>query len=86
MTRLESLQSQVSTALGDALVSATVALNELTLVVRAECYLDAARLLRDTPELKFEQCVDLCGVDYSSYGEGAWEGARFAVVSHSVWR
>lgn len=85
MTRLESLQalqSQVTTALGDALVSATLALNELTVVVRAERYLDAARLLRDTPELKFEQCIDVCGMDYSAYGDGVWEGARFAVVSH----
>lgn len=79
---LQALQSQVTTALGDALVTTTVALNELTVVVRADRYLDAARLLRDTPELKFEQCIDVCGMDYSAYGDGAWEGARFAVVSH----
>jgi NADH-quinone oxidoreductase subunit C len=32
--------------------------------------------------LRFEQLLDLCGVDYESYGDGAWGGARFAVVSH----
>jgi NADH-quinone oxidoreductase subunit C len=82
MTPLKSLQSNAVAALGDALVNSTLALGELTLVVKADRYLDAALILRDTSELKFEQCVDLCGVDYATYGEGAWGGARFAVVSH----
>ena len=38
--------------------------------------------LRDAPALKFEQLIDLCGVDYAEYAEGAWQGARFAVVYH----
>jgi NADH-quinone oxidoreductase subunit C len=38
--------------------------------------------LRDHASLRFEQLLDLCGVDYESYGDGAWGGARFAVVSH----
>lgn len=38
--------------------------------------------LRDHASLRFEQLLDLCGVDYESYGDGAWHGARFAVVSH----
>ena len=38
--------------------------------------------LRDHASLRFEQLLDLCGVDYESYGDGAWDGARFAVVSH----
>jgi NADH-quinone oxidoreductase subunit C len=38
--------------------------------------------LRDTPGLQFEQLIDLCGVDYSDYKEGAWQGRRYAVVYH----
>eukprot|EP01034_Spumella_vulgaris_P034595 gene34596-42673_t len=38
--------------------------------------------LRDDATLHFEQMIDLCGVDYSTYGEGTWDGLRFAVVSH----
>ena len=38
--------------------------------------------LRDHPELRFEEPIDLCGLDYSAYGDGAWEGPRFAVVVH----
>ena len=45
-------------------------------------YLAVMTLLRDEPDLRFEELVDLCGVDYSTYGDGAWSGRRFAVVSH----
>ena len=38
--------------------------------------------MRDHPELRFDQLMDLCGVDYSTYGDGSWQGRRFAVVSH----
>ena len=60
----------------------TVALGEVTVVVGVDRYLDVMRRLRDRPELRFEMLIDLCGVDYSSYGGGAWDGARFAVVCH----
>ncbi len=39
-------------------------------------------LLRDAPGCQFEQLVDLCGVDYSEYGDGSHEGPRFCVVVH----
>src|SRR5690606_18494554 len=57
-------------------------LGEITIEVRAEDYLEVAGILRDAPALRFEQLIDLCGVDYVDYGEGAWQGARFAVVCH----
>ena len=44
--------------------------------------LEVALQLRDDRKLGFEQLVDLCGVDYSTYGEGAYEGPRFAAVLH----
>jgi NADH-quinone oxidoreductase subunit C len=80
--KLERLSTAIGVALGDRVVSQTAALGELTVVVDPTNYLAAALILRDTPELGFEQLVDLCGVDYSAYGEGRWEGRRFAAVSH----
>ena len=59
-----------------------VALDEVTVVVSAADYLQAMQTLRDAPECRFEQLVDLCGVDYSTYGEVGTDGARFAAVSH----
>jgi NADH-quinone oxidoreductase subunit C len=80
--RLETLQSALEAALGARAASLTAALGEVTVVVRAADWLGVAQTLRDDPALRFEQLIDLCGVDYSSYGEGAWEGPRFAVVAH----
>ena len=70
----------------DALTAAGFApverLGELTVEVPPEGYLDACRRLRDEPVLKFEQLIDLCGVDYSTYGNQPWEKGRFAAVLH----
>ncbi|MBK9571473.1 MAG: NADH-quinone oxidoreductase subunit C [Rhodoferax sp.] len=78
----ETTQAAIVAALGDRVKSIKVSLGEVTLVVAAQDYLAAARILRDAPGCAFEQALDLCGVDYSSYGEGVYEGARFCVVVH----
>ena len=80
---MDKLTAALAAAFGEGGVErTTVALGEATIVVRTERYLDAMRTLRDRPELRFEMLIDLCGVDYSGYGGGAWEGPRFAVVCH----
>lgn len=78
----EQLQQRVRSVLGGKLARSVVALGELTLELRQADYLDAMCLLRDAPELRFEQMIDLCGVDYATYGDGRWEGSRFAAVVH----
>jgi NADH-quinone oxidoreductase subunit C len=82
MTRLETLAANLKAALGDRVADMTIALGEITIVVRAADHLAVARTLRDDERLKFEQCIDLAGVDYLHYGDGAWDGPRFAVVLH----
>ena len=62
--------------------SPTERLGELTIVVQAADYKAAALKLRDHAELRFEQLVDLCGVDYSTYGDRPAEGPSFAAVLH----
>lgn len=78
----EALKNTVVAALGDKVRRAEVCLGELTVEVAAADYLAAAQFLRDASGCQFEQLIDLCGVDYSEHGDGAWEGARFCVVSH----
>src|SRR2546427_7464911 len=80
--KLERLKSALTSVLGGKIVGLTEALGELTLVVDAKDYAATALWLRDDPAVRFEQLIDLCGVDYSGYGESGWEGRRFAVVSH----
>jgi NADH-quinone oxidoreductase subunit C len=57
-------------------------LGELTLEVGAKDYRSIALQLRDHPDLRFEQLIDLCGIDYSTYADRPWERSRFAVVLH----
>ena len=80
-TKIDSLVTALQSALGEG-AAISVALGEVTVVVKSTDYLAAMLTLRDAPTLKFEQLLDLCGVDYSTYGEGTWDGLRFAVVSH----
>jgi NADH-quinone oxidoreductase subunit C len=78
----DKLTAALAACFGEGkLTSTTVDRGEVTIVVPVDGYLDAMRMLRDRAELRFEMLIDLCGVDYSSFG-GAWEGARFGVVSH----
>jgi NADH-quinone oxidoreductase subunit C len=80
--KIDALVAALPEILGDRLTGVTVALGEVTGVVRADAMLEAMRLLRDRPELRFESLIDLCGVDYSTYGGTGREGPRFAVVCH----
>ena len=85
MTRFrtpEELAVILQTVLGERAEPAWVRLDEVTVQVGAGQYLEAMRLLRDHPDCRFEQLIDLCGVDYSDFGNGVWEGPRYAVVVH----
>lgn len=80
--KLEHLSAQLKLALGDTLVKLEYKLDEITVEVAAKHLTIAAEKLKTHAELKFEQLIDLCGVDYSEYADGLWEGPRFAVVIH----
>lgn len=82
MTKLESLEAALRSVIADRLDGMTVALGEITVLVGASNYLSVMRALRDHSDLRFDELIDLCGVDYSTYGDGAWSGSRYAVVSH----
>ena len=80
--KLDVLEAALAAVLGERVKTLVRDRGELTLTVSASNYIEAALLLRDHADLKFEQNVDLCGVDYSSYKDRPWEGPRFCVVSH----
>jgi NADH-quinone oxidoreductase subunit C len=81
-TRLETLQATLQSAFGEAVRALKLERGELTLTVGASDYPRIAQALRDDPALRFEQLIDLCGVDYSDYRNAPWDGPRFCVVSH----
>jgi NADH-quinone oxidoreductase subunit C len=80
--KLDNLQAALDAVLGGKIKRSQRDRGELTITVAAADYLDVARTLRDHEALKFEQLMDLCGLDYSTYKDGQYEGLRFCVVSH----
>jgi len=80
--RPEATRDAVVAVLGDKVQKISIALGEVTVHVAAADYLAAAQLLRDSAGCQFEQLIDLCGVDYSEYKNGDYEGLRFCVVTH----
>lgn len=78
----ELLLSRLEDALGDKLVTGRVALGEVTIEVRPEDWHDVAVQLRDEPGLRFDELIDLCGVDYSAYAPAGREEGRYAAVMH----
>ena len=94
--KLSTLQANLASRLGDRVLSSAIELYELTVVIRAADLLQVMALLRDDAEMRFEQMIDLCGMDYSTYGSDVCEGGaylkseeasvsfpfRFAVVYH----
>ena len=84
--KLATLQAALQSVLGDKIKRLDEAKGELTLTVSAADYFAVATVLRDHADLKFEQLIDLCGLDYSTYKDGAAsiyaDGPRYCVVTH----
>ena len=78
----EALKENIVAALGELAQHVSIALDEVTVTVHPDHYLAAMKTLRDHEACRFEQLLDLCGLDYSAYGDGRWEGPRYAAVSH----
>ncbi len=80
--KLDNLVAALQAALGDTIKTLVRDRGEITITVPADRYLAAALTLREHPSLKFEQLIDLCGLDYSEYRDEPRDGLRFCVVSH----
>ncbi len=82
MNKLDTLHAALESVLGSRVKRLVREREEITITVAPADYGAVALLLRDHAELRFEQLLDLCGVDYSSYKDQPWEGSRYCVVSH----
>jgi NADH-quinone oxidoreductase subunit C len=80
--KLDTLQAALNSVLGDAVTALKRDRGEITINVPAGRWIEVARTLRDDPRLRFEQLIDLAGVDWSEYRNEGTEGARFSVVVH----
>lgn len=83
----DTLQERLEEQFEELELVITEANGELTVEVPAADYLEFCLQLRDKPQFQMEQAIDLCGVDYSKYGQEAntpWVGRRYAVVLHLI--
>ena len=80
--KLDQLSASLTAVLGAKITRQVNALGEITIECKSSDYLAVCQLLRDDAGLKFEQLIDLCGVDYQDYGDGTYDGLRYAVVIH----
>ena len=87
-TRLDTLIENLPLVLGDKIINSVIHVNEITITCKAADLLEVCQTLREHAAFKFEQLIDLCGVDYAQYGEDAnayepvWTGLRYATVYH----
>ena len=81
-SRLNQLSANLQKALGGKISKLTSALGEISIECTSADYLAVCLILRDAEGLRFEQLIDLCGVDYQDYADGSYTGLRYAVVSH----
>ncbi len=79
---LERLVECLCARFGVHLERCNIAVGELTIEIPSSQVIEVCTALRDDADMHFEQLIDLCGVDYLEYGDGAWTGQRFAVVYH----
>ncbi|WP_374673632.1 NADH-quinone oxidoreductase subunit C [Ideonella sp.] len=80
--KLDNLQAALEAALGARIRQFKRDRGEITITVAAADWSEVAVRLRDDPTLRFEQLIDLCGLDMSSWRDRAWDGARYVVVTH----
>lgn len=81
MRKVEILHEVINKILLDKVLSTKIYRDELTIIIDADNLIEVMQNLYSNPETKFEQCVDLCGVDYLDYHDD-YVGLRFAVVYH----
>ena len=80
--RLEQLRQSIESILGERALNPRIDRGELTVEAAPADYVAVARMLRDHPDLAFEELIDLTGVDYSTHARGVGGGRRYAAVCH----
>ena len=82
MSSVEILLKEIKSTFGKEVSHTSIEHNELTIEVKIDDLLPTLKTLKQNKAFQFKQLIDLCGVDYKDYGEGAWTKPRFALVYH----
>lgn len=68
---LEQLLTDLQTRFKNDLSATASAFGEITIETSADKLLSVCTVLRD--EFQFEELIDVCGVDYLTYGQSEWQ-------------
>ncbi len=79
---VEILLKEIKSTFGKEVSHTFIEHNELTIEVKIDNLLATLKTLKQHKAFQFKQLIDLCGVDYKDYGEGAWIKPRFALIYH----
>lgn len=82
MSSVEILLKEIKSTFGKEVSHTFIEHNELTIEVKIDDLLSTLKTLKQHKAFQFKQLIDLCGVDYKDYDEGAWTKPRFALVYH----
>ncbi len=82
MSSVEIILKEIKSTFGKEVSHTFIEHNELTIEVKIDDLLSTLKTLKQHKAFQFKQLIDLCGVDYKDYGEGAWTKPRFALVYH----
>jgi NADH-quinone oxidoreductase subunit C len=78
--KLDSLKLNLDAIFGNKVKGLVFDTEQLILTIAADELLSVSQVLHDHDAFAFTQLIDLCGMDYSGYGEGTWDGCRYGVV------
>jgi len=70
---IETLAARIDTRFGERVTRVTSICDELTYEVAKADLVEVAKTLRDDDDLQIDQLIDVCGVDYLTYGEVEWK-------------
>ncbi len=84
----ETLAARIDARFGERVIRVPSICGELTWEVAADDIVEVATALRDEAEFAVEQLIDVCGVDYLTYGDAEWttESATDSGFSRGVER
>lgn len=82
----EILLAELTSHFGEKITDSKIDCDELTIEVNGDDLYNVCYALKEEKKFDFSQCIDLCGVDYLTYGMTQWEteGATESGFSRGV--
>ncbi len=83
---IDNLRTRLEKRFAEFAVTCEICVDQIIMDIPADSLIEIATALRDEEEFVFDQLMDLCGVDFSAYGDVDWQtgGASSSGFSRGV--